>query len=127
MASERDGQQGVWIDEWADSLTVAAGTDGECILIMEDGPGLNLAYKLTPEAFAAIRDEMERGTWAWACEQTLAGKRVRRPVWQPGSFVGEDDDGDLGWLHKSPCEKDDCKFIVDTADLRATDWEVVPS
>lgn len=60
------------------------------------------------------------GTWAWACAVLLRDGRVRRPTWVPTTCIRLDEqEGDLVW-------QDEIQFVVDRADLEATDWEEVP-
>lgn len=64
------------------------------------------------------------GTWAWACEQMLAGKTVSRIGKSTGIKWHMKIDGSSVYCRAT----DDCMWqrgMVDKADLTATDWQVV--
>lgn len=59
--------------------------------------------------------------WAWACEQMLKGKKVRRAIWESKDFYFFIDE-----LHSFVDSIGDNLFIHRN-DVEATDWEIYPS
>ncbi len=73
---------------------------------------------------AIVRDLLaetpEVGTWAWACQQMLAEKKVRIQTWyRPGDYIEINGRGDV-------VDQDGDYYVSRVEHMTDTDWEVVP-
>jgi len=73
-------------------------------------------------------DEPAPGTWAWACEMAMAGKRVTRTSQRNLELIivdggGPEDALCFRQLRASGCDR--IRFAtIDRSDMTATDWEL---
>lgn len=86
--------------------------------------GKTTEYKLIRHTVNAKPRGAKPGTWAWACEQMLAGRDVRLPDWRAGVVQRINVRGLMASNSLSSCTYTPCQ--VTEEDMRATDWQVVP-
>lgn len=90
------------------------------------GPGKSPSYKLVRHTVKTKPRSAKVGTWAWACEQMLAGKAVRRPEWgvrrmvSLASLHGFEQQLCVRTIRNDGWEPD----VPRVSDFQATNWQV---